>query len=221
MRDERMLNVVAGSLLACALLGDGPFNYNAVGVNPADGDQRVPDIWTLKLNYRTPQYIMVDVPGKGRRLIWYMRYFIVNDTGKPRQVIPQFTIVTDKGDVFPDIVLPSAQRAVIQRTDPTNTLHNSVTISKDPVPATPREGRPIEIHGVAFWDGGEELMTAKSFDVFVTGLSNGYVKTEESAADDPKMLRKTLRLPFSKPGDKYNPDAKEIRITGSPAWIYR
>ena len=62
----------------------------------------------------------------------------------------------------------------------------------------------------------------KSFEIFVTGLSNGYVKVEgDQKANDPEMLRKTLRLPFTKPGDIFNPDAKEIRISGSPSWIYR
>ena len=217
-----MTPFLGSAFLAIALLGDGPFNFKEVEPNPANGDQRVPDIWTLKLNYRNPRYIMVDIPGKGRRLIWYMRYYVVNDTGKPRHVIPKFTIVTDQGDVYEDVVLPSAQRAVMVREDPTMQLHNSVTLAKDPVPYTPVEGRPIQIHGVAFWDGGEELMKAKSFEVFVTGLSNGYVKVEpKQDGADAEMLRKTLRLPFSKPGDVFNPDQKEIRIGGSPSWIYR
>jgi hypothetical protein len=217
-----MLSTLASALVMIALYGDGPFNFNAVQPNPTDGDQRVPDIWTLSLNYRTPRFIMVDIPGKGRRLVWYMRYYIINNSGKPRHVIPKFTLVTDKGDVFEDIILPSAQRAVVLREDPTKPLHNSVTIAKDQIPVTPTEGSPLEIHGVAFWEGGEKLMSAKSFEIFVTGLSNGYVKVEgEQKADDPEMLRKTLRLPFTKPGDIFNPDAKEIRISGSPSWIYR
>lgn len=217
-----MVSVFGPALVALAFLGDGPFNYSAVAPTPADGDQRVPDIWTLKLNYRAPRYIMVEIPGKGRRLIWYMRYYLINETGKPRQVIPKFTIVTDQGDVFEDIVLPSAQRAVTMREDPTKPLLNSVTIAKEPIPVTPIEGKPIEVHGIAFWDGGEKLMKAKSFDIFVTGLSNGYVKVEpKEDGSSEEMLRKTLRLPFSKPGDVYNPDQKEIRMSGSPSWIYR
>lgn len=217
-----MASFLAPAFLMIALLGDGPFGYNEVVPTPADGDQKVPDVWTLTLKYRSPRYIMVDVPGQGRKLIWYMRYHIINETGKPRQVIPKFTLVTDKGDIFEDTVLPSAQRAVILREDPTIQLYNSVTISRNDIPVTPTDGKPIEIHGVVFWDGGEKLMSARSFDVFVTGLSNGYVKVEgKDEAKDPDMLRKTLRLPFSKPGDIYNPDSKEIRIAGSPAWIYR
>jgi hypothetical protein len=222
VEDGSMSICFASVLLAFALTGDGPFNFNEVAPNPTDGDQRVPDIWTLSLNYRSPRFIMVEIPGKGRRLVWYMRYYIINNSGKPRQVIPKFTLVTDKGDVFDDIILPSAQRAVILREDPTKPLHNSVTIAKETIPVTPSEGAHIEVHGIAFWEGGEKLMNAKSFEVFVTGLSNGYVKVEgDTNSTDTEMLRKTLRLPFTKPGDIFNPDAKEIRISGSPSWIYR
>ncbi|MBY0588633.1 hypothetical protein K2X85_15785 [bacterium] len=218
-----MLSMLTSALLMVVIGADGPFNFNTVEPNPTDGDQRVPDIWTLSLNYRSPRFIMVEIPGKGRRLVWYMRYYIINNSGKPRQVIPKFTLVTDKGDVFEDIILPSAQKAVVMREDPTRPLHNSVTIAKDNVPVTPTEGHPLEVHGIAFWEGGEKLMNAKSFEIFVTGLSNGYVKVEGDGktATEPEMLRKTLRLPFTKPGDIFNPDAKEIRISGSPSWIYR
>lgn len=216
-----MSAIPATLLLAIAMTGDGPYNFSEVRPVPADGDQTVPDIWTLKLVYRNPRYIMVEVPGKGRRLIWYMRYYLVNETGRPRRVIPDFTLVTDKGDVFHDVILPSAEKAVMMREDPSQPLHNSVTISKEPIPVTPAEGLPVAVHGVAFWDGGEKLMNAKSFEIFVSGLSNGYVRVEGDHGETPEMRRKTLRLTFTKPGDVFNPDPREIQIGGSPAWIYR
>lgn len=228
-----MMTLFAPWVAAIALWGDGPFNYSEVppagavsnDVSPAKGDESVPDIWTLKFVYRNPRYVMVDIPGKGRRLIWYMRYYLINESGKPRTVIPQFTLVTKDGEIYKDVIIPIAQKKVMDIEDPTQKVFNSVTISKDPIPVTPVEGAPIAIHGIAFWDGGEALMNAKAFDIYVTGLSNGYVKVQpEEGADadkEPQMLRKTLRLSFEKPGDVFNPDSKEIKIAQSPAWIYR
>src|SRR5690606_32385924 len=109
-----------------------------------------------------------------------------------------------------------------QREGRTKPLFNSVTISKEPVPVTPTESTPNVVNGVVFWDGGEDLLSAKSFDIFVTGISNGYVQVEPEAGEEPVVRRKTLRLSFEKPGDIYHPDEKEIRTAQEPGtWIYR
>ena len=41
--------------------------------------------------------IEVEIPGKGRRMVHYLYYRVVNRTGKPRRFVPQFTLVDDKG----------------------------------------------------------------------------------------------------------------------------
>ena len=179
----------------------------------------VPDIWVMPFEFRNPRYIMVDVPGEGRKLIWYMTYRVFNPSDKPRRLIPQFTMVTDKGKVFKDIVLPSAEQAVRLREDPTRPLFNSVTISKTPVPPTPKEGKPIIRDGVVFWEG-IDMKNTKGFDIFVTGLSNGYHRATHPKTKEQTLLRKTLRLKFSKPGDELYPDPKEIRFVRD-AWTYR
>lgn len=180
----------------------------------------VPDIWVLDFKFRNPRYIMVDIPGQGRRLVWYMTYEVVNRSDKPRLFIPQFTIVTDKGEVFTDIVLPRAEKAVMNREDPTQKLFNSVSISEQPIPPTPPEALPNARYGVVFWEG-IDMGKTKAFTVFVTGLSNGYVKVEDPKTKKVDMLRKTLKLDFAKPGDSLNPDEREIRYVGPPAWSYR
>lgn len=213
----------AATLALSLALPTGPKEFNFKSVQPQVFDRernRVPDIWVLDFTYRKPRYIMVDIPGKGRKLIWYMTYRVMNRTGEERPFIPEFTLVDDEGNSYRDKVLPSAQRAVIAREDPTRSkgLLNSVTISK-PIPATPEEGEPIVRYGVAFWEDVD--LKTKSFDIFVTGLSNGYVRVDEPDAEETILRRKTLRLRFFKRGDQFQVSEKEIEHAEDPEWIYR
>ena len=198
-------------------------NFRSVKPQLFESEKKVVrDPWILDFTFRSPRYIMANIPGKGRELVWYMRYTVVNTTDKPRLLIPKFTLVTHsrKGDeIRADVILPRAEEAVINREDPTRRfpLRNSVTISEE-IPPTPTESQPIAWHGVAFWQDVD--MSARSFTVYVTGLSNLYSKQEDVKTKKELLRRKTLKLEFSKPGDVFNPDEKEIRFI-SAEWIYR
>ena len=66
-------------------------------INVQDKDDiRKPDskIWVLELKFYDPRLITVDVPGRGRRLCWYMKYQVINNTPDPHMFIPDFELVT-------------------------------------------------------------------------------------------------------------------------------
>jgi hypothetical protein len=215
-----MARLLAGLMLAigAASAAGAEEGYKLVTPQVLVGEQKsVGDIWVLHFKFRGPRYIMATVPGKGRKLIWYMTYEVVNRTGKPRLFIPQFTLVTDTGKAYQDVILPQAEKAVSMREDPTEPLMNSVTIS-EPIPPTPAESLPITRRGVVFFEDVD--LAAKSFTVFVTGLSNAYTKIADPDSKEQKLLRKTLKIEFLKPGDIYAPDEKEIKLAGYK-WTYR
>jgi len=207
--------------LGLAGVGGGEFGYKQVPPLVLDQEKKTaPDIWVLEFTFRKPRYIMAEIPGKGRKLVWYMTYRIVNRSEEERTFVPQFTLVTEDGTAYNDVILPRAEKAVIALEDPTMTLHNSVTIAGSPLAPTPKESVDNARNGVAFWEDVD--MKSKRFSIYVTGLSNGYVKvTDKDDAAKVEMRRKTLRLDFEKLGDEFNPTAKEIRFVGEPAWIYR
>lgn len=203
-------------------------NYKTVKPFTFDEEtKRVPDIWVLDFQFRDPRYITVDIPGKGRQTVWYMTYKIVNRTGEPRSFVPQFTIVVETGKspgkVVQDVILPSAERAVRMKEDPTVDLFDSVTIATKPIPPTPaKEALPIERNGVVFWEGVEgDDDNVKAFDLYVTGLSNGYTQIEDPKTKQIVLRRKTLRLKFAKPGDSTGAVRAKIEFTGDPTWLYR
>lgn len=216
-----MAGFASSLVLVAALCGAEQaeeFNVKKVKNVVFDKERKdVPDIWMLDFKFRNPRYIMAEVPGKGRQLVWYMTYSVTNPNPEAHRFIPRFTLVTDKGEVYHDVIMPQAEKAIMLREDPTRPLLNSVTIAKDIPPSGP-EADPTVRYGVAIFEGVD--MSAKAFNIYVTGLSNGYVKVEDPKTNEEKMRRKTLELRFAKPGDVYNPHEREIRFLGD-SWIYR
>lgn len=204
-------------LFGLAVAG-GERNFNVVKPFVEPGEKnRVPDIWVLDFIFRQPRFITVNIPGEGRKTVWYMTYRIRNRTGAPRTFIPRFTLVTAKGQVYQDVILPQAEHAVMTREDPTRHLNNSITISK---PIGPEKAETLDAgtYGVVFWENVD--MKAKSFTVHVSGLSNGYVKIKDPKTETEVIKRKVLVLNFVKPGDIYDIDEREIRLDGDPKWDY-
>ncbi len=174
------------------------------------------DTWIIdEFMFKPPRMITVDVPGKGRRILWYMVYRVTNK-GKERRFVPGFRLVDDKGKAYLDVVIPKAQRAIQAREDPLRVLENSVSIV-GPLRPTVDEGVDNSRYGVAIWDGIDP--TTDHFDILVSGLSNAYRKLEDPVTGEVTTLRKMLQLKFARPGDEFNLNEREIRYLDHE-WIY-
>jgi hypothetical protein len=178
------------------------------------------DVWVLKFRFYTPRMVTVDVPGRGRRVCWYLLYDVANpDPKEPHRFIPDFELVShDAGrerKVFHDQVLPAAQKAIQQIEDPTGHLDikNSVTIASQPLPAARPDAVPRWHTGVAIWDDVDP--DTNTFSVFVSGLSNGW-----SVDDKEVVRRKTLQLNFKRAADRSSTDARAIRFIRPEQWEY-
>jgi hypothetical protein len=226
-------------LAAQFALGQTEHGFEPVKNKVFDEERKVvSDFWILDFTFRKPRFAPVNVPGEGRKLVWYMVYKISNKTGEPRQFIPRFTLITNptnaEGKVvladgtvgqqltsktFNDVILTNAEAAVTAREEPARQLFNSVTITK-PLNPTPKDGAPIERYGVVFWKD-VPMGDTKTFHIDVTGLSNGYQRLEDPKdRKSEKVLRKTLELRFTKPGDDYSPNDREVRFEGFD-WKYK
>ena len=99
-----LLVTTVAALAAAAVLAGNP---NEIEVkpqqNPLDKDTLYdkegnfrPDskVWVMDFIFKPPRLIAVDVPGRGRRVCWYLWYQVVNRTGAPRTFIPDFELVT-------------------------------------------------------------------------------------------------------------------------------
>jgi hypothetical protein len=179
-------------------------------------------IWVLNFSFKEPRLITVDIPGRGRRLCWYLKYEVVNKTDQPHTFIPDFELVTlDKPGVYHDQVLPKVQEAIRQVEDPTGYLDikNSVTIAAKPIPPSSPNAVPKTVHGVAIWD--DVNPEANLYSIFVSGLSNGWSLAEVPPDNKQVIRRKTLQLNFKRVGDAYYQRSDEIRFQPPAQWIYR
>jgi hypothetical protein len=188
-------------------------------------DVHKPDgkIWVLDFKFYDPRTITVDIPGRGRKICWYLKYQVINNTNEPRTFIPDFVIVTpDKpGGVYHDQVLPKVQEAIRQVEDPTGNLDikNSVTIASKPIAPSKPNAAPHAVTGVAIWDDIDP--EANRFSIFVSGLSNGWSLAEIPPDNKQIVRRKTLQLNFKRLGERYYQRTGEIRFVPPVEWVYR
>jgi hypothetical protein len=220
-----LLIAVFGTGLALAAPPNNAPNPNEREVKPGPNVQDPDDIsapdskvWALEFKFKDPRILTVDVPGRGRKVCWYMWYQVINRTKEARTFIPEFELVNlDKNKGRTDQVLPKVQEAIRQVEDPTDYLKikNSVTISAEPIPVSKEDAVPRAVTGVAIWDDVDPSMTR--FSVFVSGLSNGWAVTDPIPPDtEPVVRRKTLQLNFKRLGDQ-----GEIEFIPPAQWIYR
>lgn len=210
-------------LLALPLLwlavGPAAGQYNERDVKQQPNAKDHPQVWSLDFRFKDPRLITIDVPGRGKKVVWYMWYQVVNNTSEPRTFIPDFEFVTlDKQTVHHDQVLPKAEEAIKRIEDPTGYLgiKNSVAIAKNPIPITKADSAPRTVTGVAIWDDVfAKTPDTTRFSVFVSGLSNGWNKDEQGV-----VRRKTLQLNFKRLSDRAHLDT-EVKFLSPSEWIYR
>lgn len=222
-----------GALVALSMiLGIGTAwaqNPNQIDARPLinvedKDDVTKPDgkVWVLNFNFYPPRQITVDIPGRGRRLCWYVRYEVVNRTKEPRVFLPDFELVTTDGpkpSVYHDQILPRAQEAIKQVEDPLGhmDIQNSVTIMSKPIPVSRPGGPPRPVTGVAIWDDVDP--NARRFSIFVSGLSNGWSLAEIPPDNKQIVRRKTLQLNFKRLSDKQF--STDVIFAPPVEWVYR
>ncbi|MDW8265987.1 MAG: hypothetical protein RMJ52_11730 [Gemmataceae bacterium] len=199
------------------LIAQAPPRFNEREARRQTNVQDKEDVWVLDFRFKDPRMVTVDIPGRGRRIVWYLWYQVINNTGEPRYFTPDFELVThDKPNVYHDQVLPKAQEVIRRIEDPTGYLDikNSVTIRAQPIPVSKPDAAPRAVTGVAMWDDVDP--ETHQFSIFVTGLSNGW-----SVDDKDVVRRKTLQLNFRRLGDRYSMDSRDIRFVPPTEWLYR
>jgi hypothetical protein len=204
--------------------GSAPFRYNVSVVDTRRLPKDQQSIWVLDFAYLPIRIVTVDIPGKGRRQVYYMYYRVMNRTGEPRMFVPQFTIVTDTGKRHEDQVIPEAVKVIQAREKVEIALRGAVDIVGIlPVSGT-KEGIDDVVYGVAVWDGIDPQ--ADAFKVYVRGLSNGYREVTPPTPEGgqpaaPRIEHKTLQINYLRPGDEQNVHEREIRPGDPPyEWVY-
>jgi hypothetical protein len=205
--------------LATIPIRQGEVDAGTVRVDASPLPKDREGIWVLDFAFKPVRLVTVEIPGKGRRTIHYLYYRVVNRTGSPRMFVPQFSLVTDTGRRYEDVVLPEAVKIIQAREDASKALKGAVEVVGVVPPSGQKQGIDDAVFGVAMWEGIDPH--ADAFNIYVRGLSDGYQMLPSPEGGEPATRYKTLRLDFNRPGDALDLNEREIRLADPPyEWIY-
>lgn len=192
------------------------FGWTTIKTTPLPKDRE--GIWVLDFAFKPLRIQTVEVPGKGRRAVHYLYYRVVNRTGSPRPLYPQFVMVNERGQRFEDEVVPEAIPVIKNREDPTIAVRGAVDIMGT-IPPSTKQGVDDAVFGVAVWDRWDT--SSDRFSIYVRGLSDGYKEVTPPDGGKPLVRYKTLKLDFIRRGDERNISEKEIEPGDPPYdWVY-
>lgn len=192
------------------------FNYQMVDAALLPRDKK--GIWVLDFSCKPLRLRTVEVPGKGRRQVFYLYYKVVNRTGAPRMFAPQFVMVNEDQRRFEDEVVPEAVPVIRRREDESIPVLGAVDII-GMIPPSTKPTIDDAVFGVACWERWDPR--ADRFSIYVRGLSDGYVTVPAQGGGKPVAKYKTLRLDFIRHGDERNLNEKEIQFADPPyEWVY-
>jgi hypothetical protein len=172
----------------------------------------VPASWELKLDFQPPQPITLTLAGETKpQTFWYMLYRVTNETGKDQIFVPDFVLYTDTGQILRagEKVPGEVFTAIQQRHNDPLLLDQSHIIGKI------LQGQDNFKSGLAIWRDIDPQ--ARSFDVFVGGMSGERVKVKlpepvkvatvdaegnkQEVTTEEAILSKALHLHYWLPGE--------------------
>ena len=175
--------------------------------------------WMLDFTFENPHPIIVNTPGLGQQMYWYVVYTVTNRTNAEHNFVPAFTLYTTSTSLQRAGVYPAVFDA-IKKQRKIRFLENAVQMIGKVLP-----GEDNARTGVAIF--GPMPRDAENFTIFVEGLSGQYIerpnpqaKPDSLPAAKVLILRKTLTLTYKLPGDQWwlNQDPP---LFAKKAWTWR
>lgn len=177
---------------ALSLAGAGT-SFLVSHVQAAPEPSLVPSSWELTFKHGTVQRIFVTVDGK-RTAFYYMRYTVVNNTGRDILFTPDFQLLTDTG-----------QQTTAFSGVPNEVFQKIKDLYKNPFMESPTQilgkllqGDDNAKDGVIIFTGIDP--EARNYQLYVSGLSGETAEVSNPVTHEPVVLQKTLVLEYDMPG---------------------
>lgn len=224
----RSVSVALAAVLLATALAVAAIETEEVPLDSIKGGQ-----WDLGFTFRMPQRIVLRGNSGEAEAYWHLLYTVTNKTEKARNFVPQAIKFTNNGKVARDMLHPQVQK-LVKAQYRLGELKNSVEMM-GPSDTKNAEGKPTAIKP-SLKAGEEEARDGififrevdpkmDKFSVFVTGLSGKFIVREIPAAKEGEkprevVLRKTMRLDFSIPGDDVKISEDKVYLL-EQKWIWR
>ena len=166
-------------------------------VSPLERDPRQPArvaiSWELTFKHGNLERIVVPVDGKDQTF-WYMRFTIVNNSGRDILFTPNFEILAESGTATAALkIVPAAVFDKIK-----TVYNNPLLLSPINIDGKLLQGEDNAKDGVAIFPDLDA--NSRNFALFVMGLSGETSEVVNPLNKQPVILQKTLELDYNVPG---------------------
>jgi len=169
----------------CTLLGGLTALVVMVGVGVA-----AERWWQLACSVDRPWLLVVNDPAGGTRYAWVVTFRVTNPSDQPVYYFPQFTLITETGKLYRNVVDFAAERVAKERLR--RPLANVIELIGELKPGETKEGMAVF---------PQPDPQADHYDLYVGGLTNEYKVVERDGQS--VVMRKVLLAQFYRPGDGY------------------
>lgn len=200
--------------------------------------------WQFNFHFKKPKSVLVKLPGEEKaELFWYIKFTLINRTGKTRNFDPEMQLFTNTGQLI-TAGEGFNSRPVFEKVK--KITNNPLLVDLNTATGKVLEGEDNGIESIAVFRNFDEK--AGKFDLFIGGLSGETatiklpkpIKVKKEVPFDPKdvdakgemveatktvetselILSKTLRLSFDISGQAKDRENSEVKFTGKE-WVMR
>jgi len=147
--------------------------------------------WQLNCSVDRPWLLVVNDPANGTRYAWVVTFRVTNPSDRPVYYFPQFTLITETGELYRNVVDFAAERVAKQRLH--RPLANVIELIGELKPGETKEGMAVF---------AQPDPAADHFNLYVGGLTNEYKVLERDGHS--VVLRKVLDVELYRAGDAYD-----------------
>lgn len=145
---------------------------------------------------------------------WYFTYVVTNNTGADRIWAPQFTLLTDTGEI-----LDSGDEVPTFVTDKImDLLGNELLEQQNQIIGDLHQGEEHARDGLVIWPA--EKLTVNELTLFISGISGETARVQNPTTNETKVLRKTLQRDYLIPGSAAGRGSDPVDLV-SESWILR
>lgn len=200
-----MQKTVAAVLLA--LSGMTAVNFSASDLIAAPQPSVVPQTW--ELGFGAQQIERIAVNGK---TYFFVRYKVVNNTGRDILFTPDFQLMADTGQLLPADQQADAVFKKIKELYRSEFMQSPIEIL-----GKIRQGEDNAKEGVVIFTGLDA--DARNVRIFISGLTGDTTEVKNPVTGKTVILQKTLVLEYDLPGQAIGID---IQPQGKiPYWVMR
>jgi hypothetical protein len=190
MRRPLLASLIAMALVTAA--GAGFINSQRC-VNAAPQPSAVPVSWELNIKHGPIERLQMTTGGT-QKTYWYMRYTVINNTGRDILFTPDFELMTDTGQV--QEAYKDVPKDIIGKLK--ELYNNPLLQSPTNIVGKLLQGEDNAKDGVIVF--GNVDVDARDFQVYIAGLSGETAEVKNPVTGKPVVLQKTLILDYVVPG---------------------